>query len=143
MGGTYTPENVVLLTVVEHAKAHHQLFLEHGRLQDKLAWLMLSGQTEEGERLRRQISSERMRLLWQDPSFRIATCRKISETKLGHATSLSTRKKLSNAALGQHHTKKTRRKISQTLMGHVVTIESRQKMSAAKMGNTNRLGKKQ
>jgi hypothetical protein len=46
MGGTYTPENVVLLTVEQHAEAHRLLWEEHGHWQDKCAWLMLSGQTK-------------------------------------------------------------------------------------------------
>ena len=37
-GGTDDPENLVLLTVEEHAESHRILFEEHGRWQDKLAW---------------------------------------------------------------------------------------------------------
>ena len=43
MGGTYDPENVVLLTIEEHAEAHRLLYEEHGRWQDRIAWLALSG----------------------------------------------------------------------------------------------------
>lgn len=38
MGGTYTPTNVVLLTVAEHAEAHKILFETHGYWQDRVAW---------------------------------------------------------------------------------------------------------
>jgi hypothetical protein len=150
MGGTYTPENVVLLTISEHAEAHHQLFLEHGRLQDKMAWLMLSGRTEEGEQARVEL----IRLAHQSPTYR----RHCSQAKKGHSVSQATRRKISKTKrenpyvvsdetrekyrtwLGRHHTKASRRKISKTLMGHPCSAETRKKLSAAKMGNTNRLG---
>lgn len=43
MGGTDEPENMVRLTVTEHAEAHRLLFVEHGRDEDRLAWLGLAG----------------------------------------------------------------------------------------------------
>ena len=43
-GGTDDPANLVLLTVEEHANAHKLLYEEFGRIQDKVAWLSLSGQ---------------------------------------------------------------------------------------------------
>lgn len=51
-GGTDDPDNLVLLTIAEHAEAHRLLWEQHGRVQDKLAWLMLSGKTEEAEAAR-------------------------------------------------------------------------------------------
>lgn len=44
MGGSDDPSNLVELTVEEHAEAHRVLYEQYGRLQDKLAWLGLSGQ---------------------------------------------------------------------------------------------------
>lgn len=43
MGGTDDPDNLVYLTVEEHALAHKKLYEEHGCWQDKLAWQGLSG----------------------------------------------------------------------------------------------------
>jgi hypothetical protein len=57
-GGNDEPSNIVLLTVEEHAEAHKKLWEEHGRIQDKLAWLMLSKQIEAG----RSAYAELMRL---------------------------------------------------------------------------------
>lgn len=42
-GGLDTPENLVELTIEEHANAHKELFEKYGRIQDKLAWQGLSG----------------------------------------------------------------------------------------------------
>ena len=43
VGGTNDPSNIIELTVEEHARAHYILWNQHGRWQDKLAWVALSG----------------------------------------------------------------------------------------------------
>jgi hypothetical protein len=43
IGGTDSPDNIVELTIEEHAEAHRKLFEEHGRWQDEIAWKSLSG----------------------------------------------------------------------------------------------------
>lgn len=43
MGGTDNPENLIKLTVSEHAEAHRILYEQYGLEEDKLAWLGLSG----------------------------------------------------------------------------------------------------
>lgn len=42
-GGKDEIDNIVFLTVEEHAAEHKKLFELHGRWQDKIAWQMLSG----------------------------------------------------------------------------------------------------
>ena len=42
MGGTDDPENLIELTIEEHAEAHRKLFEEHGCWQDYIAWQGLS-----------------------------------------------------------------------------------------------------
>jgi len=37
-GGTDEPENLVELTIEEHAKAHYDLYLKYGQLQDRRAY---------------------------------------------------------------------------------------------------------
>lgn len=44
MGGTNDPENLVELTIEEHAEAHRILYEKHGLIQDYCAWKGLSGQ---------------------------------------------------------------------------------------------------
>jgi hypothetical protein len=44
IGGTDDETNLITLTIEEHAKAHKKLYEEHGRWQDKVAWLSLSKQ---------------------------------------------------------------------------------------------------
>ena len=52
-GGTNNPENLIELTVEEHAEAHRILYEENGCWQDRIAWQALSGQIgkEEAKRL--------------------------------------------------------------------------------------------
>lgn len=42
-GGTDDPSNLISLTIEEHAEAHRILHVEHGRVEDKVAWLSLLG----------------------------------------------------------------------------------------------------
>jgi len=44
MGGTYEPDNVLKLTVKEHAEEHRVLWAVFGRQEDRVAWLGLGGQ---------------------------------------------------------------------------------------------------
>lgn len=48
-GGEDEPSNLVELTVEEHAEAHRKLYESHGRIEDKLAWLGLSGLIDKEE----------------------------------------------------------------------------------------------
>lgn len=43
MGGTDDPDNLVELTIEEHAEAHRLLYEQHGHWQDKVAWQGLLG----------------------------------------------------------------------------------------------------
>lgn len=42
--GTDDPSNLIELTIIDHAIAHKVLYHFYGRIQDKIAWLTLSGQ---------------------------------------------------------------------------------------------------
>lgn len=43
-GGTNDSNNIIELSIKEHAEAHHLLFEKYGRIEDKLAWLGLIGE---------------------------------------------------------------------------------------------------
>lgn len=49
MGGTDNSENLVELTIEEHADAHKILFEKYGKIEDYLAWKGLSGQIGKDE----------------------------------------------------------------------------------------------
>ena len=44
MGGTDDPNNIIELSVEEHAKAHFELYQKHGKQEDYLAWKSLTKQ---------------------------------------------------------------------------------------------------
>jgi hypothetical protein len=97
-GGTNAPENLIELTVPEHAEAHRLLWEQHGKLQDKLAWLMLSGKTEEAEVCRIE--------LCRTPEARA----KLSASLKGHIKSPEHCANLSKALTGKQHSFDTRQK---------------------------------
>jgi hypothetical protein len=43
MNGSNDPENLIELSIQEHAEIHYQLYLKYGLEQDRIAWLGLSG----------------------------------------------------------------------------------------------------
>jgi hypothetical protein len=59
-GGTNSPDNLIELTVAEHAEAHKILFEKYGRWQDEVAWRGLSGQIATAE-INRIKNSERQK----------------------------------------------------------------------------------
>jgi len=50
-GGTDDPDNLVDLTIEEHAVAHKILYEKYNRWQDRVAWLSLSGIMKDEERI--------------------------------------------------------------------------------------------
>ena len=50
-GGTDHESNLIELSIEEHAEAHRILYETHGRWQDRVAWLSLSGITNDKERI--------------------------------------------------------------------------------------------
>jgi len=59
--GTDTPDNLIRLTIRDHVLAHYILWRWKGNLQDKIAYKMKAGQTEEGNILRVQLATESSR----------------------------------------------------------------------------------
>lgn len=57
MGGTDDPENLIELTIEQHADAHRKLFEEYGHWQDYVAWQGLAGLISKEELVKR-IQSE-------------------------------------------------------------------------------------
>jgi hypothetical protein len=56
VGGTDDPSNLIYLSVEEHAAAHEELYNQHGRLGDLVAWQCLSGKTTFSEKLRKELA---------------------------------------------------------------------------------------
>ncbi len=52
MGGSDDPSNLIELSVQEHADAHKKLWDQYGKIEDKIAWMCLSGQIDNAEAIR-------------------------------------------------------------------------------------------
>lgn len=134
-GGTDDPSNLVKLTIQEHAEAHRLLWEQYGRLEDKLAWQLLSRMTPEAEETRRALIRQSMRR----PEVR----RKLRESKrgeknpqFGKSHSVETKQKLSEANMGHEVTEETRAKIRAGHLGKVLTQEHREKLREAHLGKS-------
>lgn len=118
MGGTDDPDNLVELSIPEHAEAHRKLFEEHGRWQDEIAWKVLSGQmtnydAQQAARRLANIGNKHFEGKTHTPEVRGRISRGNSIAKLGN-----------QYRKDKQHTEKTKVEISEALMG-----------------NTNKLGK--
>ena len=56
MGGTDNPDNLVELTVEEHAEAHRKLYEEFGKQEDYIAWKGLTGHMGKEEIIKELLS---------------------------------------------------------------------------------------
>ena len=57
IGGSNDTSNLIELTPDEHADAHRKLYEEHGRWQDKLAWIGLAKLASKEEHVRMLLSA--------------------------------------------------------------------------------------
>lgn len=149
-GGTDDPDNLVYLTVEEHAEAHKQLYEEYGRWQDKLAWQGLSGQIGKEEMIAGIYANRKTRL---GVVLSDETKRKISMTKRGSTLSDETKRKISKSLTGIPASQTQKDKVSVKLAktwkitdpgGNIFVIENLRKWSrenGVDQGNLIKYGK--
>lgn len=56
LGGTDDPDNLIELSIEEHAEAHRLLYEKHGRWEDLLAWQGLAGLISKEELVKQMLS---------------------------------------------------------------------------------------
>lgn len=124
MGGDDSAENLVILTVEEHAIAHKELYEIYGKREDYVAWKCLSGQMAVED-----ILLERSRL----------GAKKRSQKNIGRKNTEESKKKMSLAKLGKKRTEESKLKQSVSVTGDknhfygkTHTEETKKKMSLAK-----------
>jgi hypothetical protein len=115
LGGTDEPSNLIELTIEEHAEAHKKLFEEHGLLEDKLAWLGLSGI------LKRKDIIREMQLAPKTEEHK----RKISESKTGVPRPDMVGNTFAKALKGKKKTKEHQDKINEALNSKEVKEKAR------------------
>ena len=126
-GGTDSPDNLVRLTVEEHAEAHRKLHEEYGRWQDKLAYQGLAGFKGKEEIIKEILSQP----LSEEHK------RKVSEAKKGKSHSEEHNRKVSEALKGRTLSEEHKRKISEARKYQVMqplSKEHKRKISERMMG---------
>jgi hypothetical protein len=92
MGGTDDPKNLIRVNVAMHAFLHQQLFEQHGKIEDKAAWLSLAG----------RITTEEARIMVVSQPKSEDHKKKIGDAQQGDK----------NHRWGKPHTQATKNKIS-------------------------------
>jgi hypothetical protein len=130
-GGTDDPANIELVTLEEHAERHRVLWEQYGRIQDKCAWLLLSGNVKLGHEAWLEILQENGRKS-KGRRHTVEYRQRMVGTKLSEAS----RKKMSLSHIGRKKSAEHKAKISAAMMGHAVsseTVEKRRITRAATM----------
>lgn len=125
-GGTDDPENLVELTIEEHAEAHRLLYKKHGRWQDRVAWLSLSGMIGHGERIY-QIMSNANKGNPTGYTVPIETRKKLSIERKGSGNPMYGRIGKNNPRYGTTLSEEIKHKISKTLKGRKWSESTREK----------------
>jgi hypothetical protein len=122
-GGTDHPSNLIELTIEEHAEAHRILYEEHGRDEDRWAWLGLSGQVGKDEILRQIAMSQKGKKKPAGHGEKVSAFRKTfkysEESKL----------KMSNSKKGKILTNEHKEKVRQARIGKKQTDSQKQKVA--------------
>ena len=146
MGGNYDANNVILLTISEHAEAHRLLYEQYGFWQDKLAWLGLSGQIGKEEIIRlkkseggkknkgKPKSEEHKKKMQNNKNGRM--CK-------GHKKTNETKEKLRQSSLknptrfwlGKTKSEECKKKISESLKNKPWSEARRQAFESKKLNN--------
>lgn len=119
MGGTNVPENLIELTVEEHAEAHRKLYEEHGHWQDHVAWKALSGQIESDDIRRLLASLANKNRVWTEESkekLRESRLKQVPPNK-GRKFSEEHRKKISENQKNASRSVESNEKRSKTMSG--------------------------
>ena len=119
-GGTNDPSNLIELTIEEHAEAHRVLYETHGRIEDKWAWLGLSGQIGKDEILKQ-----------------IAMSQKGKNKPKGHGEKVSAFRKTFK------YSEESKLKMSLTKKGKVLTDEHKKNISLSNIGKKQPNSQKQ
>lgn len=146
MGGSNEENNIIELTVEEHANAHKELFAKYGNWQDEIAWKALSGQIGKEDIMRNV-----QRLIHLGKKRSKEWCDNIGKSKLGIKQSQETIEKRRLKLIGQtrEFTDEWKENISIGKKGQIPWIkgkthseESKEKNKIAHLGHTYNQGRK-
>ena len=99
MGGTDAPDNLILLSIEDHAEAHKKLYEQFGKQEDYIAWMSLSSQIGKEEIFKKTSSLG-------------------GKGNKGKPKSKSHREKIKNSIIETYHSQETKKKISNSMLGN-------------------------
>ena len=139
MGGSDNADNIVELTVEEHAEAHKKLYEQHGHWQDYCAWQALSGRIGQEEILRmKQGGGMRGKKHTPEAIERMReSCRKRTERQRADGTLARANKKRSIAHKGKKKSAEHMKNWSASRKGHIVSEETKAKIRKARAKQKN------
>jgi len=105
MGGTDDPDNIIVLSVKEHAIAHAKLYLEHGNIENYLAY----------KGLRKQIGKEE---IFRERSRIGGLNNKGKSKSKEHCIKISKAHKSNPPIFNHPHTTESKNKISKSMKGN-------------------------
>ena len=131
MGGSDHPDNLIKLTIKEHAEAHRLLYEKYGNEYDRIAWLGLSKSIDSQEAMRLAQSEGGKK---KKPHRTKEHRQKLSKAGMGRIITDETRKKLANASTGVKRSEEVRKKMSESHKGQrrPHTEEAKRKISEAR-----------
>lgn len=119
MGGTDDTDNLIELPIWAHAEVHKRLWEVYGKLEDKLAYYVLIGKTDEIEQLRIKIAKRKYQ------EWLVTNKEEVKKWKTNISNSLKGKKYLSD----DHYIK-----VGNMLRGIPRTEEVKNKISMSKKG---------
>ena len=145
MGGTDDPNNLIELTVEEHAEAHRILYEEHGKWEDYCAWQALSGRLGQEEilRMKQGMANKGKKRTPEQIERMKEAARKRVERQRTDGTMERANKKRSEALLGKKKSKEAIDNWRESRSGYKHSPETIAKIKAARAKQKNVRGVKQ
>ena len=132
MGGSDEPENLVVVSVEQHALLHKQLWEDLGQWQDEIAWKTLSGQMTKQEAIIKAIKKANTgRKLSEEHRRKMSLSRTGKKRK---PRSEEHARKIGLANKGRKASEEERRNNSLAQSGKTLSNEHRQKIGSANKG---------
>ena len=128
MGGTDDPNNLVELTVEEHAEAHRKLYEQYGHWEDNCAYLALSGQIGQDEAMFIARSKGGRKPMSEESKAKLrASCKLRTERQRANGVLEKANQKRSQSMKGIVRTPEHINNWVESRKGHIVTEEHKEK----------------
>jgi hypothetical protein len=129
MGGSDDPSNLIKLTIEEHALAHKDLYDQHGKIEDLIAYRMLSGQISAADAIR--IIQQKPKSQEHKDKIRASNIATKNQPHIKETASKRTTEAWANGFkgfTGHTHSDEVRKKVGDAHRGKLVSEETKSKL---------------